>query len=355
MLIILPTRLILKIFDKENTLSDGHPIYSPSAQLGGLGLEIVLRIVRHNFKWLLRPNHQEHDFGIDGQIDIIAEDNTVTGHMIGVQIKCGKSFFEEENRWGYVYRGERKHFNYLSNYPIPVIIVICDPATEECYWVEFDEEQTQLTGQNWKMTIPFENKLRLAKPKIEEMLPEVHDSLDRLAFYWAINNVMVDSGVIIMAVDREEIEELSTSSIRGSFDRLRSTKEIAFKAQGKVEFVFRGYEQDGRELFEIPEVRAYVHKLDRRLPELFFFARTKKPTDTLMTFLLCQARVGRVAVQLPEGVAINLRVEPQDIAEFLIRHFPGLNDMTSWVGMSADENKAITGAIIQCLSFQATP
>lgn len=114
-------------------MSDGHPTYSPSAQLGGLGLEIVSRIVRYNLKWLLRPNHQEHDFGIDGQIDIIAEDNTVTGHMIGVQIKCGKSFFEEQNRWGYIYRGERKHFNYLSNYPIPVVIVICDPATEECY------------------------------------------------------------------------------------------------------------------------------------------------------------------------------------------------------------------------------
>lgn len=166
---------------------------------------------------------------------------------------------------------------------------------------------------------------------------------------------MVDSGVIIMAVGREEIEKLNTSNIRGSFDRLRSTKELAFKAQGKVEFVFRGYEQGSRELFEIPEVRAYIHQLDRQIPELFFFARTEKPTDTLMTFLLCQARVGRVAVQLPEGKAINLRVEPRDVAAFLIRHFPGLNDMTRWVGMSANENRAITGAIIQCLSFQATP
>jgi hypothetical protein len=33
--------------------------------------------------------------------------------MLACQIKCGKSFFKESNRWGYVYRGETKHFNYL--------------------------------------------------------------------------------------------------------------------------------------------------------------------------------------------------------------------------------------------------
>ena len=330
-------------------MSDGYPTYSSSAQLGGLGLELVSKVVRYDLKWLLRPNHQEHDFGIDGQIDVIAEDNLVTGKMVGVQIKCGTSFFKERTRWGYIYRGERKHFNYLSNYPIPVIIVVCNPDTEMCYWVEFNESQTQLTGQNWKVTIPFENDLRLAKPKLEALLPENHNSLYLLSVYWAINNIVADSDVIVMAVDREDINNLETSNITRAFDRLRSTKELAFKAQGKVEFIFRGYEKDDRELFEIPEVRAYVAQLDQELPGLFFFARTDKPTDTLMTFLLCQAQVSRVEVQHPEGTKIRLKIEQRDVADFLVRHIPGLNEVTSWVGMSADENRTITNAILRCL------
>lgn len=333
-------------------MSDGHPTYTTSAQLGGLGLDLVSEIVRNNLRWLLRPNHQEHDFGIDGQIDIIAENNAVTGKMIGVQIKCGKSFFEERNRWGYIYRGERKHFNNLSNYPIPVIIVICHPDTKMCYWVNFNESQTTLTGQNWKITIPFENDLRLAKAKIEALLPEVQDSLDRLTYYWTINNIMADSGFIVMAIDRKEVENLDTSKIRDSFDRLRSTKELAFEAQGKVEFVFLGYKQDRRALFEIPEVRAYIYQLDRQLPELFFFARTKKPSDTLTTFLFCQAQVSRVAVQRPEGMMINFQVKQEDLADFLIRHFPELNSMTRWVGMNADENRVITNSILECLNVK---
>ncbi|WSN90843.1 hypothetical protein VUP52_00685 [Escherichia coli] len=28
---------------------------------------------------------------------------------------------------GYVYRGENKHFNYLSNCPIPVLVLLCKP------------------------------------------------------------------------------------------------------------------------------------------------------------------------------------------------------------------------------------
>src|SRR5437868_6993412 len=105
----------------------GFPQFAPSAKQGELGVGIVGRIVGEEFGWLFKRNHQEHDFGIDGQIELVTEDGAVTGQMLGCQIKCGISFFRESNRWGYVYRGDSKHFNYLANYPLPVIIIICDP------------------------------------------------------------------------------------------------------------------------------------------------------------------------------------------------------------------------------------
>ncbi|HCN5338910.1 TPA: DUF4365 domain-containing protein, partial [Escherichia coli] len=75
----------------------------------------------------------EMDFGIDGFIEIVRDDGAVTGKMLAVQIKCGASFFSEENRWGYVYRGENKHFNYLSNCPIPVLVLLCKPEKKKCF------------------------------------------------------------------------------------------------------------------------------------------------------------------------------------------------------------------------------
>ena len=51
--------------------------------------------------WLFKRTHQEHDYGIDGYIDIVTEDGHVTGQMFASQIKCGKSFFQEKTKDGY--------------------------------------------------------------------------------------------------------------------------------------------------------------------------------------------------------------------------------------------------------------
>ena len=103
-------------------MKQGYPTYSKAAQKGEAGIDLASRIVNKELGWLLVRNHQEHDFGIDAQVDIILDDGSVTGQIIAMQIKYGKSFFQEKNQWGYVYRGDQKHFNYLANYPTPVLI-----------------------------------------------------------------------------------------------------------------------------------------------------------------------------------------------------------------------------------------
>ena len=66
----------------------------------------------------------EHDFGIDGYMDVISEKGQVTGKSIAFQLKTGTSFFNEENEIGYVFRGEIKHLNYYLNLDTPIVIVI---------------------------------------------------------------------------------------------------------------------------------------------------------------------------------------------------------------------------------------
>lgn len=272
-------------------MSDGFPKFAHSAKQGERGINLVSRVVSDNFGWLFKRNHQEFDFGIAAQIEVVTDSGAVTGQMVAVQIKFGKSFFEEKNQWGYVYRGECKHFNYFSNYPIPVLIVICHPDSGDCYWVHFQPEQTQITEAGWKITVPLENKLQSSKDAIQALLPPFADSLSELEAYWAVNELMVDSSYIHFIIDNHDVIEMDVSRPRAFFDRLRATKELAHQCQGKVEISFFGYESDPRELFEIPEVRRYIAVLDQALPELFFFVRTEKPTFTFTTFVLCQTKV----------------------------------------------------------------
>ena len=323
----------------------GFPQYTPSAQKGERGVDAVSRIVNEHYKWLFRRHHQEHDFGIDGQIDVITSEGFVTGQMLAVQIKYGKSFFTEENRWGYVYRGDLKHFNYLANYPLPVQIVLCDPSTEKCYWTVFDKTQAEVTDSGWKLNVSRGNILKDSKSELEALLVPMEDSLAALEAYWSLNRLMVQSSDIHFVIDRNDVEAMDTSEPRVFFDRLCSTKELAFHCQGKVEISFHGYDTDSRELFQVPEMRSYSLALCEALPELLFFIQTQKPASGLKTIVLCQSQTTIV------GVGSLLRRRPhkiefttKEVGEFFMRLWPGLNRMTEWLEMTIEENKRISYA-----------
>lgn len=330
----------------------GFPQFTPNARKGERGVDVVSRVVHEQFKWLFKRNHQEHDFGIDGQLEVVTDDGAVTGQMLAVQIKYGKSFFEERNKWGYVYRGELKHFNYLANYPVPTLIVICHPDEEVCYWARFIPTQAEVSEGGWKLTIPFENRLHDAKPELEALLPPLQDSLSDLEGYWELNRFMAKAAHIHFIIDRDEVVSGDTSRPREFFNRLRSTKELAYHCQSKVEISFYGYDDDWRELFEIKEVRDYVPALCRALPELLFFIRTQQPTHALKALALCQTRVKWPQGRSMRKVTKKVEVDTLGIANFLMRMWPGLNEMTEWLGMSIEENKAISFDVMRCVGFE---
>ncbi|BBL69447.1 hypothetical protein MoryE10_00530 [Methylogaea oryzae] len=280
-------------------------------------------------------------------------DGHVTGQLLAVQIKYGKSFFQEKNRWGYIYRGEQKHFNYLANYPIPVLIVLCHPESKECYWVRFLPQETQPAGDNWKITVFFENILRESKAKIEALLPPLMDHREALEAYWAVNNLLAESDYLHFIIDRPEVESKDITRTREFFDRLRVTRELALENQGKVELSFFGYENDPRELFEIPVVREYISILSPALPELFFFVRTQQPTSTLKTFALCQTNVSWVDGRSTRLVAKQIVYDTDKVVDFLQLGYSGLNEMTEWLALPLEENIRISADVAHCLGIRA--
>ena len=60
-------------------MKSGFPQFADSAKQGDLGISLVTRIVSDIFGWLFKKNHQEHDFGIDGQIEVVTNDGAITG------------------------------------------------------------------------------------------------------------------------------------------------------------------------------------------------------------------------------------------------------------------------------------
>lgn len=319
-------------------MNSGFPQYTPSAKLGDVGVGIVSRLVSEDFNWLFKRNHQEHDFGIDGQIEVVTDEGSVTGQMLACQIKCGISFFRESNKWGYVYRGEMKHFNYLANYPMPVIIVLCNPTTQEAIWEKFQPNSARITEGGWTITIPFENKLSASKAALIRLLPPVSDHAAHLKEYWRINNMLLSVEHILFLVDREDVEGMSPKPTLDFLARLRSTKELAYHCQGKLALGFSGYDDEPRELFEVDEVKKFVVVLDKAFPELFFFSRRVEPGSTIMLFIFCLAGVGWAGQRSTPGNSQPYEIEHgQVLGDFIFRHFEGLNAICEWLGLPEED------------------
>lgn len=319
-------------------MSKGYPKYHPSSEKGELGVQLVSRVVTEKLKWIFKRNPQEFDFGIDGQIEILRNDSSVTGQLVAVQIKYGKSFFKEKNRWGYVYRGELKHFNYLSNYPLPVLILICDPQTKNIYWEKFDPRKTERTKKAWKINIPSHQILPDSKNDILRFLSKEIDYLSELEVYWGVNEVLkkhVDNIHFIITPD--DVEKRDVSEIFNNFKRLMTSKELAFESQGRVDFSFMGYDDDPRELFEITEVVAFTKTLALTVHELFFFCDVSESSAGLKTIALCHADA-RLVGEDKKQVEINY----EKLTPFVTKQINGLNSITDWLGMSIEENKRIT-------------
>lgn len=332
-------------------MSAAFPTYTPNARKGEAGVALVSKVVSDDLHWFFRRHHQEQDFGIDGQIEIVTEEGHVTGQFIGAQIKYGHSFFKEKNRWGYIYRGEAKHFNYLYNYPAPAIIIICHPKSGDCYWALFDPREVQATDGGWKLTIPFESKLASSGAQLRELVGHADDALNNLQEYWSLNNVLAESERIMYVIDDVDVRDMNAAPAKEFFDRLRSNREIASSKQGTVELSFYGFDNDSRELYEIPEVCQFAQHLASEIPELIFFAAVDDDASGLKALVLCLCRGEFVGERLPIGNQALVEFDTRLLVEFLDQQWPALNEMTDWLGMSEEENKEITYAVLRHLNI----
>lgn len=69
------------------------------------------------------------DYGIDAHVEIV-ENDAATGQLFGLQIKTGRSWFEEETPEGYVFRSDNEHVEYWLGHSLPVVVTLVIPGIE---------------------------------------------------------------------------------------------------------------------------------------------------------------------------------------------------------------------------------
>lgn len=266
------------------------PKYINTRKTADKGVTFVRTIIENQFDWIFRPTHLEDDFGIDGYFDIINEDNSITGKYLGVQIKTGESYFSARKPFGWVFNGENKHLNYYLNLNFPILLVIVDLGQQKAHWVEFDINKTSKTKAGWSIIIPESNLLDYNSKIIFEAL--VGDSIDymsQIEYQWEINEKIKSHDIVALSISKEEIISQDISGFVNLLDKLTIDDDMIKKTRGKLTFYINGYDDDSRELYQIPEVRDWVTKVVPAFKYWGYFLNMEKHISEFAGLIIIQA------------------------------------------------------------------
>lgn len=306
------------------------PKHTRAAQTGNKGIRIVENIVHDRLGWILREQEGQKDFGIDAHIELMNGDK-VLGRMLAAQIKCGKSYFKSKNEDGYIYYGEQKHLNYFLNYSIPVILILCDPETEKCFWCEVDAVEMEETETGWQITVPFNQVFDAsAQNKLAAIAGSAQDYLPDMQQYWFVNDLLQKyAEMLLLVVDRHKhIEAGDISDVLNSLNRLFVKKKLTKKYKERVDISVYGYDEDPRALYEIPEVRSWFRQLDQKFPFWFYFLSKQGGGIKLITLSICNYTL------LDNG---QIMLDANNFQHFMEDHFIAMNRICESLGFDEEE------------------
>lgn len=135
--------------------------------------------------------------------------------------------------------------------------------------------------------------------------------------------------MICVVVSRDEIMRQDTAPALSTLKKLLASPEVARTYKERVDLAIDGYNDDVRELDEIPEVRQFIQSLDSKFPFWLFFL--SKYSLGLQCVVFCHLLPGLT----DSAKAIR---HPRQLEELLTkRWFPALNQIAEYAGISEAE------------------
>lgn len=86
-----------------------------------------------------------------------------------------------------------------------------------------------------------------------------------------------DANPLVIIVSRQDVERCDVALPLSVLSRLLESVSVIRSFEERVEIAFHGYDSNPSELYELAEVRAFVHRLDEQFPYWLFFL-TKEGT-----------------------------------------------------------------------------
>ncbi|NMQ06305.1 hypothetical protein E4Q08_14120 [Candidatus Accumulibacter phosphatis] len=142
---------------------------------------------------------------------------------------------------------------------------------------------------------------------------------------------------VILMFSRLQVETCDVDEPLELLRSLTADRDVAIKFCGRISLVVDGYNDDPRELFEIPEVRAYVDRLDREWSYWFFFLSQADESIKLLESCLCET------IEVVPGVT---SIDLDQMERSLARHLGAMYRLGEQLRLREEMCEEVTEGII---------
>ncbi len=140
--------------------------------------------------WAIRSQEDQEDYGVDSEIELTTSQDKATGFIFKIQLKgTTVAKFNDASQMVYSDASVDRFSYYLSKLKIPLIFVVCDVTTGDCYWTKVQGNRS--IGQDhadavakdqgtFTIKIPTSQKLEKTEPSAEQVVQAVNDASNAL-------------------------------------------------------------------------------------------------------------------------------------------------------------------------------
>lgn len=151
----------------------------------------------------------------------------------------------------------------------------------------------------------------------------------------------LECDLVNIIISRQDVESKNILPTITALSKFIASPQVARAYMEKLDIGFSGYDQDNRELFEIPEVRDHVYLLDEKFPFwLFFLAKNCLGLQCLM-FCFLSPHLTDIA---------KAKLHPRQLQELLTkRWFPAMNQISKFAELDEEEIEELTDRTLEYL------
>lgn len=145
---------------------------------------------------------------------------------------------------------------------------------------------------------------------------------------------------VVLLISRREVDQAGLASVLSRLKVFLATREDAWRYRGQMTLVVDGFNDDPRELVDIPQVRSLLRGLEAEWPYwAFFFNQVDDSIKILLSCVAGSRFLGNGAVEM----------DASRVGAALARGFNGMNEVFERFGFPESELELMSRGLVEVL------